>query len=389
MFLIRQLDAETDAEAIFSLSQFAFQYTLTDIAFEQKREEAKRHIIWGWMPEGELAAKLHLIPLHCYISGKRFAMGGVSSVATWPEYRRQGAVKQLLKHALRYMRQNGQTLSFLHPFSFAFYRKYGWEHVFTKKEYHIPITRLKRQWDASGYVRRIGEDLDTLQTVYTEYAKRFNGMLDRDAKWWQQRVLKDNWHKAVAYDADGTAEGYMLYKVENEMVRIQELVSNTMNAQQLLLQFVANHDSMAENVEMNVPEYDNLPLMLDEPRFEQKLKPYFMARIVDVHAFLRQFPFRNASTSVVLHINDSFLPENNGIYHVRQSETGTNVTHLSMSDGKRCGVQCNAGHLAAMLLGYRRPADLHWAGLIQGNREAVDKLNAMIPDRQPFFPDFF
>ncbi|MFD2761938.1 GNAT family N-acetyltransferase [Lentibacillus juripiscarius] len=387
--MIKRLAAETDAEAIFSLSQFAFQYTLSDEAFEKKKEEAWRHIIWGWMQEGELAAKLHLIPLYCYINGERFAIGGVSSVATWPEHRRQGAVKQLLKHALRYMRQNGQTLSFLHPFSFAFYRKYGWQHVFSKKEYRMPITRLKREWHTSGYVRRMGEELGTLQAVYTEYAKRFNGMLDRDAKWWQQRVLKDNWHKAVAYGADGTAEGYMLYKVENELVRIQEIVPNSLNAQQLLLQFIANHDSMAETVVMSVPEHDNLPLMLDEPRFEQKLKPYFMARIVDVHTFLRQFPFRNAGTSVVLHINDSFLPENSGAYHVRQSETGTNVTHLSMSDSKQLGIQCNTGHLAAMLLGYKRPAELHGAGLIQGDREAVAQLDAMIPRRQPFFLDFF
>ena len=54
-------------------------------------------------------------------------MGGIAGVATWPENRRQGHVSTLLKHALQEMKSKGQTLSFLHPFSIPFYRKFGWE----------------------------------------------------------------------------------------------------------------------------------------------------------------------------------------------------------------------------------------------------------------------
>ncbi|TKH33755.1 GNAT family N-acetyltransferase, partial [Paenibacillus polymyxa] len=38
-----------------------------------------------------------------------------------------GMVSRLLTHALEEMKTAGQSLSFLHPFSFAFYRKFGWE----------------------------------------------------------------------------------------------------------------------------------------------------------------------------------------------------------------------------------------------------------------------
>ncbi|GAA0434623.1 GNAT family N-acetyltransferase [Lentibacillus halophilus] len=388
--MLKQLDAEADAKAIFSLSQFAFQYTLSEEVLQFELQKARDHMIWGWMTGDELAAKLHLIPLTCYINGQPFAMGGVSAVATWPEYRRQGMVKQLLEHALHYMHRHGWTVSFLHPFSFAFYRKYGWEHVFSEKKYHIRITTLQRPRNIHGYVRRIGDELDVLQAIYTKYAKGFNGTLDRDTKWWQQRVLADHLHKAVAYYPDGTADGYMLYYVKNNIMYVHEIVCQSIHAQQLMLQFIADHDSMADTVEMTVPEYDHLPLLLDEPRIEQTIHPYFMARIVDVPSFLKHYPFRDAGQiHFLLHIDDAFLPVNNGTYHVLQMGSETTVTCLPDSGQNQPAIHCRVGYLASMLFGYKRPGELYRADLVQGEKEAIDQLESIIPDREPYFPDFF
>src|SRR5699024_2098022 len=129
----------SDYMEIFELSQFAFQYKLDDEAMKIKKQEADRHTIWGYMDDGSIAAKLHLIPLTIMINGKPFKMGGISSVATWPEYRRQGMAKKLLFHALNHMKAAGQTITFLHPFSFGFYRQYGFEHTFNLKHYTIPV----------------------------------------------------------------------------------------------------------------------------------------------------------------------------------------------------------------------------------------------------------
>src|SRR5690625_7337892 len=120
---IKQL-TEKDYDQIFALSQYAFQYELTQEELEEKQTEAKQHKIWGWMEGEELAAKLHIIPLTSYIDGKSINMGGISSVATWPEYRRKGMVKELLRHALQDMKENEQHISFLHPFSFSCYQHY-------------------------------------------------------------------------------------------------------------------------------------------------------------------------------------------------------------------------------------------------------------------------
>src|SRR5690606_40607540 len=65
-------------------------------------------------------SRLSLLPLEVWIGGRKLAMGGVAGVASWPDARRQGGVRRLLQHAFGRMRENGQSLSMLAPFSFAF-----------------------------------------------------------------------------------------------------------------------------------------------------------------------------------------------------------------------------------------------------------------------------
>ena len=383
---IKQLN-EKDYERIFELSQYAFQYELSTSELEKKKAEAKRHKIWGWMEDGELAAKLHIIPLACYIDGEPFKMGGISSVATWPEYRRKGMVKELLQHALHDMKENGQQLSFLHPFSFPFYRQYGWEHAFTQQHYSIPVSKLKKDWGANGYVRRVSENPSLLHQLYTSYAASYNGMLTRDEAWWKQRVLKDDTHIAVAYNPQHEAEGYIIFIVKNNEFLVQEIVYNTLNGRKLLLQFIGNHDSMAENAEMIVPEDDQLALLVDEPRFEQQLKPYFMARIVDAASFLAAYPFQG-NGSLAFQVEDTFFPENNGGYQLRVENGKTKVTHVRGVSGHQI-VYCSIQILAGMLLGYRRPVDYFRLGKLQTDQETILQLERMVPEKKTFFADFF
>lgn len=386
---IKELN-DADYENIFSLSQFAFQYELSEAELVKKKAEAARHKIWGWMVDDQLAAKLHLIPLSCYVSGRTVEMGGISAVATWPEYRRQGMVKHLLKHALIDMKTDGQTVSFLHPFSVPFYRKYGWEIAFTNRHYTIPIEKLKTNWDGVGYVKRIQADIGLLHSIYTSYARGFAGTLVRDGKWWEQRILKNGGHIAVAYNEDDRADGYIIYDVKENILRVKEMAYQSLNGWKLLLQFIANHDSMAKVVKMTVPENDNLALLVDDPSFEQQVETYFMARIVDALTFLNEYPFREnvLSQPLSLCVEDAFFPENSGTFHLERAGSQTKVAYVQTKDIKN-GIHCTIQQLTVMMLGYKRPTELFHAGLIHGEKEEVMRLEKVIPLQQTFLADFY
>ncbi|WP_339230495.1 GNAT family N-acetyltransferase [Oceanobacillus sp. FSL K6-2867] len=387
---IKKLSA-ADYNEIFELSQFAFQYKLSEADLLKKKEEAERHIIWGWMEEGRIAAKLHLIPLSVYINGKHFEMGGVSAVATWPEYRRNGMVKQLLAHAIKHMKKNGQMLSYLHPFSVPFYRKFGWEVVFNEKHYTIPMEALKRKWDAAGYVRRTTVDIELFHSIYTDFAKQLNGSLVRDEKWWKQRVLAKDMMMSVCYDDNNRPEGYIFYNVKDRIFEVKELVYRSLNGWKLLLNFIANHDSMAKEVKMTVPENDMLPLLIGEPRFKQAVEPYFMGRIVDVPNFLKSYPFNEdlPDATLLLHVKDHFLPENSGSYDINVEKGSIRIFRSDSDTYKTEGIHCDVQQLTSILLGYRRSHELAKIGLIQADTNTLDILEKLIPVNQTFLADYF
>lgn len=91
---------------VLRLSEYAFQYKVDEERLQQQLTRMKEsHEIYGIMEGEKLAAKLHLIPFHIYIGKEKFKMGGVAGVATYPEYRRSGYVKELLQHSLQTMKK--------------------------------------------------------------------------------------------------------------------------------------------------------------------------------------------------------------------------------------------------------------------------------------------
>jgi len=380
--------SRADYEDVFALSQFAFQYTLSEDELVKKAREADRHDIWGYHIDGKLAGKLHVIPLEVMIQGKKIPMGGIASVATWPEYRRSGVAKKLLHHAIVKMKEKGQILSYLHPFSARFYRNYGWEYAISRRHDTIPIEQLKYPWDGKGYVRRTTDDSEILNDIYDAYAQKFHGMLVRDPLWWQQRVLTDKeMNIALAYNDNDEREGYIIYKVRDQVLIVQELAYKTNNGRNLLYEFIGNHDSMANTVKWVVPQNNIVPFIVHKPFFEQVERPYCMVRIVDVESFLKQFPYTNHDGVITLSVEDEFFPENTSVYEVKVADQkATSIKKVNQTDD---AIHCKVQYLASIFLGYKRVTELYEEELITGSKEAVRELEKMIPVKQTFLSDFF
>lgn len=410
---IRSLKTE-ELDLHFQLSEFAFQYELTGEELEVARKRVAPENIWGAFVEGKLASKMAILPLEAYIHGKPYSMGGVASVATWPEYRRQGLVAKLLTHGLEVMKDKGQVLSFLAPFSYPFYRKYGWEMHGEYKEWKIKVD-LFPKLIGKGSIYRSSKEDTTLHQLYDQFAQRFNGMLKRDSAWWENRVFTGSRKKSVVAiyrDAQAQAKGYLLYEVREDKFRVHEMVYLDQDSYCGLWQFIAQHDSMIEEVQIKTHRDDPLPLLLANPRIEQKLVPYFMVRLVDVKAFLEEYPLNwtdaGQQEHTFLHISDAQAPWNDGTFHIQQAERsnaeGENgsasvrnqVTfyprrqeELSCTNPPRKGLSCDIQTLSSMLLGYQRPGLLHRLEKIKGEAAEVKRWERLLPQAETYLMDFF
>ncbi|MCL6605862.1 MAG: GNAT family N-acetyltransferase [Paenibacillus sp.] len=387
---IRQL-LHNEFEASINLSEYAFQYTLSDKARERAQKRFKPERVWGIFDEGVLGAKLTLLPLEVYIQGKTVPMGGIAGVATWPENRRQGLVAKLLTHALERMNELGQLLSFLHPFNIPFYRKFGWEIYCEYKKYTIPVANLPVKTVIEGKVKRDANDIGLMSLLYTEFASKYNGVLNRSQEWWEQSVVDEDGHDVVFYSALGKPEGYVLYKIEKKELIIDEFVYLNEQARRGLWTFISNHDSMVNQVSLKmVPADDILPFLLPDPRIPQENFPYFMGRIVNAKAFIEGFSFAaGAQGKVTLHIKDDYAPWNAGLWEWSLSEEGQSSLIKVEGDSKDADLSCDIGALTVLLLGYKRPEEMYRYGGLSGNPAAVSWLEKAVPCSPTALFDFF
>lgn len=393
---IRQLQRE-EFEAAIGLSQYAFQFTMAPEDLEKAKKKFKPEQTWGIFDGPDLNAKLTLLPLQVYIHGQVFDMGGIAGVATWPEKRRGGMVSRLLTHALEEMKTAGQSLSFLHPFSFAFYRKFGWETYTEYKKYVIPIDKFPAKLKTEGIVKRDIKNISELDQVYQSYASRYNGTLVRDKAWWQERILNENYRTVVYYTDAGDPQGYALYKIEDKQLNCDELVYENETARRALWTYFANHDSMiTQGKFIYVPADDNLPFLLDDPRIQQETVPYFMGRIVDAVAFVERYPFEQIGeeTSLTLHLTDRHAPWNEGVWRLTITTEGqghlarVDTSNLSENDTV-ADLELGIQSLTTLMLGYQQADNLFNWGCIEGSSESVAALKRVIPTKQTFLLDFF
>ncbi|PRX72979.1 putative acetyltransferase [Cohnella sp. SGD-V74] len=391
---IRQL-TEQDYYERMALSQFAFQMRWTEDQLEQRKRTYLPEQDWGVFDgANKLLSALTLLPLEVWVQGKKMAMGGVAGVATWPEARRQGCVGRLLSHALETMRNEGQSLSMLHPFSFPFYRRYGYELTIERKKYAIPTRLLPSRKETPGEVRRMAEpDVAVLDAIYSAYASRYNGTLARSAEWWTERALRKEGTAVVYFNEAGSPEGYVFYDCLDSKMTVHEIVALSETARTALWTFIANHDSMIGETTLFAPIDDGFPYLLDDPRIGQELLPYFMSRIVDAEAFAKQYAWEQGTgeESVLLRLEDRHAPWNDGTFRLSWSKEGEGTLERidGAEDSEADVIACDIQALTAMLLGERKPTWLASVGRVSGAAESLKRLERRIPERTAYLMDFF
>lgn len=260
-------------------------------------------------------------------------MGGIGGVACTADQRGRGHVGRLLGESLRAMRDAGQYLSGLYPFSFSFYRRHGWDWVGEQRQYSVPTSELKAGPEGRFLTMYEGLDaLEVVQPVYEQFARRHYGMgLRREtapgdaASYWWKRALDESMGNRTAYvqvycdPATGQPEGYLTFRYpdDDDDGQVGDFIANTPAAYRGLLSVLHYYGVQMEKVSVYAPVDDPLALHLMHNDLETKIKPLFMGRVVDAQAALTALrPEADVSGKIALQVFDSQCDWNNGTFSV-------------------------------------------------------------------------
>lgn len=392
MYEIRRVLPE-EIDTAIKLSEYAFRYRLEGEVRKQQASFMEDHFILGAFLGGEMVAKTHIIPHHVTIAGREFAMGGIASVATYPEHRRKGLVNRLMEKAVLQMRADRQVLSYLHPFDVSFYRKYGYEMMSSYKNVTVLAHDLKGYGGVKGTIKRGAPEpiVSALSEVYHRYCRKFTGMLVRSDKWWKNTLFGGS-TAALYRNEQGEARGYLLYNIKDKTLNVEEYVYLDEDSRRGLWNFIANHDSMIDKAVITLVLHDEMSFLFRNPEVRTDVVADFMARVILVKEFLEQYTDGNKGSRLVIGVADDLAEWNSGVYYLAAGrvEFAPVVAHLvARAAESQGGVNMDIRTFSAALLGVVSCDFLCESGLITGREAALAQFKSSFSIRPSAFLDYF
>ncbi|NLM79393.1 MAG: GNAT family N-acetyltransferase [Ruminococcaceae bacterium] len=345
-----------------------------DLTFPDPRKGDRPKQHWGAFSDENLVAVSASISMHMRYESKFVPLCGVADVATLPEYRRQGAIRLIMGELLRQAEREGHVFSYLFPFSFAFYGKFGYSQGCRRYHVELPMEQLTRLKEI-GSVRACKQgDADSLQTIYDRFTRDCNGAVLRSDVIWAEKCSRDRWseqfHTYIWQNEQGQDCAYMTYETiagkAVDVLHIQDWACSTPESIIGLLAFLTRYASQYAKVTMNVPCHMNLSHYFPEPRLLRHTREISgqirVIRIAEALTRLHQPDWLRrelAATAVSaqdhwlsLLVTDEFLPENSGLYRLSLAETVPVVQHLAdPSPDSGYDLRIDARILSTLLLG--------------------------------------
>lgn len=378
-----------DYERVIQLDTYCFPW-LNDFK-DKVRDFIDRYVpedaILGYYDESNvLSAMLFILPFEIYIYGSIFSMGGIASVSSMPETRHGGKVAELLKTSLRVMKERGQTVSMLGPFSYEFYRKYGWELGFDRINYTIPAENLDG-FKKIGNIKPFEEKyLDILNDIYTEYAKRHNCCAVRNKMLWTDFVLKDPYgrnhprYTYIWFNNQGEPRGYIVYSIRDNRMNITEMIYLDQEAKEGLLWFLFVHQSQIKEVYWSTAPDERLHLDFPNPRIKMELSPWMMFRVIDVKgALINRRYCENIDVHFSISIYDPNAEWNNKGFAVTIKDGNIEVKEVDSGE-----LSCTIQTFSQIFTGYVTPKEAFTRRKLLGNASTVEKIEKIFEKSYTF-----
>jgi predicted acetyltransferase len=168
----------------------------------------------------------------------------VGGLSTEPEYRRAGTMRRILAEMNAYAGEQDAPVSMLHPFSFAYYRKFGYERVADHRILEFPMSALDFLPRESGLVRcRDASQAADLDAVYNEFSQGRNIMFPRHGFSYptdgpEQIYLWYDGGRPAGYAAVQSEKVYCINRMASVNLHVRELCFTSPDSLRRLLGFL-------------------------------------------------------------------------------------------------------------------------------------------------------
>ena len=289
----------------------------------------KQNKILGGFNEDKLQTMVHLNPFVLEMSSGTEKMPYLVGVATDPVARGQHAISGLLQTAFTLAKATGSKAVLLMPINAGIYQPYGFSYIEERKHYKMPLNQLTLAYgDAGLSLERVDTAgaCDVLSAVYAKAMSHYGAHIVRDERVWTNMLTVAAAEKleTVIVKEDGQPAGYVLYSRAEDTIVVQELLAINGRVQKKLLAYLRGFAGMFKTLEWMAAADDTTYLDWKNQRYAPRVAPFMMARVIDLPGVLQSLkvPPGYLETSLVLGVQDEFVPGNNLVLQLNISQKG-------------------------------------------------------------------
>jgi predicted acetyltransferase len=356
---------------------------------------------WGAVDEdGVLLSTMRAIPYEIWFDGTVVPMTGIASVASAPEHRRGGHVRNTFAALFEDMRERGVVFSHLYPFSYAYYRQFGYESIGARTGYTLPAPKAGKFRGKgrageyrSGSTTGGGSAPDirsALVDIYETYAAPYNNMIKRSPAQWDDVLKTDETKNERVYywqNSKSVIRAWvkLAWKPAESILQVQQYAWDGDEGLLGFMDILSAYDGNAKTVELPAPD-DFTPDLFWADIYDTKvsLRGMGMNRIVDAARGLELLKKPGTANRVIIKVNDGFAPWNNKTFELTYDRSGSQVRECSHQPD----LEVNERALLQLLIGYKGLDAVRLRGDVVVNSN-IDALRELFPAKRINIADHF
>ena len=333
--------AGDDMESWGFLDAVAFGSYLPDGWEDIERSLMPMDRVFGTFDRGRLVGATASYPFDMTVpGGASLPVAGVTAVAVAPTHRRRGILTEMKRHQLDDVAARGESAAILNASESLIYPRYGYGLASLDQSLSVDATRsaFGRVPHAAGetWIVPKAEAAPLVAAAWDRCRPHTPGVVSGTAAGWYL-MLGDTvtckgggmWFVVVHHDADGDADGYALYTVEQKgmpghwVLSVRELTAADPGVRAALWRQLLDTD-LVGRVEMRTAPMDEpLRWWLRDSRqaMVTAVHDFLWVRPLDVEAFLSARVF-GGDEALVVEVADTFRPETEGCYRIEPAGAG-------------------------------------------------------------------
>ncbi len=360
------------------IQNYCFSYTQRVETKGEKYQYMNPEQGFGVFVNGNLVAGGYRFHFNQNIRGNIVKMGGIAGVATAPEYRRQGHIRQIMDAHFSEMNRLGQKISVLYPFKQEFYERMGYSVIAPVMKVELPINKIRSYKGKIKYERfdRSNGGIFLREFHREEIVPIYHGMIDRpDNRWMKKDETNPGVIMVAKIDEEVVAAGSYSISGYAGLMESDEYFWKDVRGREAALGWAARHKDQIKSFKLYLPPQENTAYWLNNFTGKMYLGvdkergiSFSMGRIIDLD-ILNGIPAPTNVQTGMLEVIDEQCQWNNRTIKIF-NENGK----VKIEDTDKKAERVNIKAVTAALYGAVGPGELvnqGWATL-EGEKILMD-----------------